>query len=76
MAARTVLFDVTRMFMRVPRSTPTGIDRVNHAYGRWLASEPDIDVIPVCAWGGVLTPLSWTGTSARRPRRASPSAAC
>jgi glycosyltransferase involved in cell wall biosynthesis len=58
MAARTVLFDVTRMFMRVPRSTPTGIDRVNHAYGRWLASEPDIDVIPVCAWGGVLTPLS------------------
>jgi glycosyltransferase involved in cell wall biosynthesis len=54
----TVLFDVTRMFMRPPRSTPTGIDRVNHAYGRWLAAEPDVDVIPVCAWGGVLTPLS------------------
>jgi glycosyltransferase involved in cell wall biosynthesis len=58
MVARTVLFDVTRMFMRPARSTPTGIDRVNHAYGRWLTGEPDVDVIPVCAWGGVLTPLS------------------
>jgi glycosyltransferase involved in cell wall biosynthesis len=58
MTARTVLFDVTRMFMRAANSTPTGIDRVNHAYGRWLASEPDVEVIPVCAWGGVVTPLS------------------
>ena len=60
MTRRTVLFDVTRMFMRVANSTPTGIDRVNHAYGRWLANEPDVDVVPVCAWGGVATPLSRT----------------
>ena len=54
----TVLFDVTRLFMRASRTSPTGIDRVTQAYGRWLLSRPDIDTIPVCSLGGVLTTLA------------------
>ncbi|MDB5479233.1 MAG: glycosyl transferase family 1 [Caulobacteraceae bacterium] len=54
----TILFDVTRLFMRASRTSPTGIDRVTQAYGRWLLSCPDIDTIPVCSLGGVITSLS------------------
>jgi glycosyltransferase involved in cell wall biosynthesis len=54
----TILFDVTRLFMRASRTSPTGIDRVSQAYGRWLLSRPDIDTVPVCSLGGVITRLS------------------
>jgi glycosyltransferase involved in cell wall biosynthesis len=54
----TVLFDATRLFMRASRTSPTGIDRVTQAYGRWLLSRPDVETIPVCSLGGVLTALS------------------
>ena len=53
-----ILFDATRLFMRASRTSPTGIDRVTWAYGRWLLSRPDVDTIPVCSLGGVLTSLS------------------
>jgi len=53
-----VLFDATRLLMRASGVSPTGIDRVTEAYGRWLFSRSDVNVIPVCAWGGVATPLS------------------
>src|SRR5580658_6740341 len=54
----TVLFDSTRLFMRASMASPTGIDRVTAAYGRWLLSRPDVEVVPVCSWGGVISPMS------------------
>jgi glycosyltransferase involved in cell wall biosynthesis len=54
----TILFDATRLFMRASRTSPTGIDRVAQAYGRWLLSRPDVDTTPVCSLGGVITSLS------------------
>jgi glycosyltransferase involved in cell wall biosynthesis len=54
----TILFDATRLFMRASRTSPTGIDRVTLAYGRWLLSRSDIDTAPVCSLGGVITSLS------------------
>ena len=54
----TILFDATRLFMRASRTSPTGIDRVTQAYGRWLLSRTDIHTVPVCSLGGVLTSLS------------------
>src|SRR5271165_4739461 len=54
----TILFDATRLFMRASRTSPTGIDRVSQAYGRWLLSRPGIETVPVCSLGGVLTTLS------------------
>jgi glycosyltransferase involved in cell wall biosynthesis len=54
----TILFDATRLFMRASRTSPTGIDRVTQAYGRWLLSRPGIHTVPVCSLGGVLTSLS------------------
>jgi len=53
-----VLFDATRLFMRASRTSPTGIDRVTEAYGRWLLGRGDVTLVPVCSWGGVLTSLS------------------
>jgi glycosyltransferase involved in cell wall biosynthesis len=53
-----VLFDATRLFMRASRTSPTGIDRVTEAYGRWLLGRVDITLVPVCSFGGFLTPLS------------------
>ena len=53
-----ILFDATRLFMRASRTSPTGIDRVTMAYGRWLLSRPDVETIPVCSLGGVVTTLS------------------
>ena len=55
-----ILFDATRLFMRASHTSPTGIDRVTQAYGRWLLSRPDIDTIPVCSLGGVINSLSPT----------------
>jgi glycosyltransferase involved in cell wall biosynthesis len=57
-ALSTILFDATRLFMRASRTSPTGIDRVTQAYGRWLLSRPDVETIPVCSLGGVITALS------------------
>jgi glycosyltransferase involved in cell wall biosynthesis len=54
----SILFDATRLFMRASRTSPTGIDRVTLAYGRWLLSRPDVETIPVCSLGGVTTSLS------------------
>ena len=53
-----VMFDATRLFMRASRTSPTGIDRVTEAYGRWLLGRQDVRLVPVCSLGGVLTPLS------------------
>ena len=39
-------------------SSPTGIDRVTEAYGRWLLSRPDVRLIPVCTIAGVASPMS------------------
>jgi glycosyltransferase involved in cell wall biosynthesis len=56
----TILFDATRLFMRASRTSPTGIDRVSQAYGRWLLSRPDVETVAVCSLGGLLTTLSTT----------------
>ena len=67
----TVLFDVTRLYMRASGTSPTGIDRVNEAYGRWLLSRGDVRVIPVCTWGGLVTTLSPRGMRATLYQRSS-----
>ena len=54
----TVLFDVTRLFMREDLTTPTGIDRVTEAYGRWLLGRQGVRVVPVCTVGGFVSPMS------------------
>ncbi len=43
--------------MRASLTTPTGIDRVTEAYGRWLLSRTDVELIPVCAWGGFVSKM-------------------
>lgn len=53
-----ILFDVTRLCWRARRGSPTGIDRVVLAYGRWLTARPDIDLVPVALAGGRLTRIS------------------
>jgi glycosyltransferase involved in cell wall biosynthesis len=40
---RTVLFDLTRLLSATGRSAPTGIERVEFAYARWLANAPSIE---------------------------------
>jgi len=54
----TLLFDVSRLFIRETLTSPTGIDRTTEAYAAWLLSRPDLDVRPVCSWGGVIWPVS------------------
>jgi len=44
--------------MRASLASPTGIDRVTEAYGRWLLSRPDVRLIPVCTIGGLVSPMS------------------
>jgi glycosyltransferase involved in cell wall biosynthesis len=46
------LFDMSRIFIRGSRFSPTGIDRVVMAYGRWFLSQPDIELQPVLTFGG------------------------
>jgi glycosyltransferase involved in cell wall biosynthesis len=46
-----VLFDVTRLLWREGRGSPTGIDRVVQAYGRWLAGAQGVTVQPVAISG-------------------------
>lgn len=43
-AAPLVLFDISRLIARIARTAPTGIDRVELAYARWLLTEPAIDL--------------------------------
>jgi glycosyltransferase involved in cell wall biosynthesis len=43
-AAPLVLFDISRLIARIARTAPTGIDRVELAYARWLLGEPAIDL--------------------------------
>ncbi|HZZ90295.1 MAG TPA: glycosyltransferase family 1 protein [Caulobacteraceae bacterium] len=49
-----VLFDMSRIFIRGSRFSPTGIDRVVVAYARWLLGRPDIELQPVLTFGGKL----------------------
>jgi glycosyltransferase involved in cell wall biosynthesis len=49
-----VLFDISRIFIRGSRFSPTGIDRVVVAYARWLLDQPQIELQPVLTVGGRL----------------------
>jgi glycosyltransferase involved in cell wall biosynthesis len=53
----TVHFDVTRLFVRGSRFSPTGIDRVVMAYASWLLSHPEVTLEPVLTVGGRLLHL-------------------
>jgi glycosyltransferase involved in cell wall biosynthesis len=53
-----VLFDVSRIFIRGSRFSPTGIDRVVMAYARRLLARDDIELQPVVTFGGALLGLS------------------
>jgi glycosyltransferase involved in cell wall biosynthesis len=53
-----LLFDVSRLLLRGPRASPTGIDRVTLAYARWLRSRDDIALKPVWGLGGALAAMS------------------
>jgi glycosyltransferase involved in cell wall biosynthesis len=61
LAKPAVLFDCTRLFLRGAKAPPTGIDRVTLAYARWLLAREDVRLVPVCAWGGRLSPMSVKG---------------
>src|SRR5579872_733069 len=52
-----ILFDATRLAQRRGLGSPTGIDRVVLAYGRWLAAHPSVDLAPVVSSFGRLTPM-------------------
>jgi len=54
---RTILFDVSRLLIREALTSPTGIDRTTEAYGAWLLGRADIDLRPVCTWGGMIWPV-------------------
>jgi glycosyltransferase involved in cell wall biosynthesis len=54
---QTIHFDVTRLFVRGSRFSPTGIDRVVMAYAAWLLSHPDVRLEPVLTVGGILLHL-------------------
>jgi glycosyltransferase involved in cell wall biosynthesis len=43
-AAPLVLFDISRLIARIARTAPTGIDRVELAYARWLIAEEGIEL--------------------------------
>jgi glycosyltransferase involved in cell wall biosynthesis len=43
-AAPLVLFDISRLIARIARNAPTGIDRVELAYARWLIAEEHIEL--------------------------------
>jgi glycosyltransferase involved in cell wall biosynthesis len=53
-----VLFDISRIFIRGARFSPTGIDRVVVAYARWLLQRDDIRLQPVLTVGGRLYGVS------------------
>jgi glycosyltransferase involved in cell wall biosynthesis len=53
----TIHFDVTRLFVRGSRFSPTGIDRVVMAYATWLLDRPDVRLEPVLTVGGRLLHL-------------------
>jgi len=46
-----VLFDLSRLIARIARPAPTGIDRVELAYARFLIDTPDFDVAFVACAG-------------------------
>ncbi|HEY2051892.1 MAG TPA: glycosyltransferase family 1 protein [Caulobacteraceae bacterium] len=54
---RTIHFDVTRLFVRGSRFSPTGIDRVVLAYAAWLLNRSDVRLEPVLTMGGRLWSL-------------------
>lgn len=71
-----ILFDVTRLAIRVTLTSPTGIDRITEAYAAWLLSRDDLEIVPVCSWGGVLWPMprrTLEAMLARKTARLAPS---
>lgn len=44
MSRPLVLFDLTRLLSATGRAAPTGIERVEYHYARWLSAHPDVDV--------------------------------
>jgi glycosyltransferase involved in cell wall biosynthesis len=55
---QTILFDVSRLLIREALTSPTGIDRTTEAYAAWLLGRADIDLRPVCTWGGMIWQVS------------------
>lgn len=58
-----ILYDVSRLLSRAERTAPTGVDRVCLAYAEWLASRPDVTMIPVRGRKGRLVTVdpAWFG---------------
>ncbi|MGC2523899.1 MAG: glycosyltransferase family 1 protein, partial [Stellaceae bacterium] len=49
-----IVFDLSRLLARARHPTPTGIDRVEHAYARHLlAGTNDTCFVRATAWGGL-----------------------
>jgi glycosyltransferase involved in cell wall biosynthesis len=71
-APTTILFDVSRLFIRETLTSPTGIDRTTEAYAAWFLSRPHLDVRPVCSWGGVIWPVSRASLERLLRRKAAP----
>jgi glycosyltransferase involved in cell wall biosynthesis len=57
MSMPDIQFDVTRLFVRGSRFSPTGIDRVVLAYAAWLLERPKVRLEPVLTVGGRLLHL-------------------
>ncbi len=53
-----ILFDISRIFIRGARFSPTGIDRVVVAYARWLLGRDEVELQPVLTFGGRLYGVS------------------
>lgn len=61
-----ILFDVTRTLVHSRKKTPTGIDRVEHAYIRYLLNEADDNYEP---WFIVTSPFGQGALSAKQMAR-------
>jgi glycosyltransferase involved in cell wall biosynthesis len=71
-ASQIILFDVSRLLIREALTSPTGIDRTAEAYGAWLLGREDVDLIPVCSWGGLIWPISRASLRRIIQRKAAP----
>ena len=63
-----ILYDVSRLLSRAERTAPTGVDRVCLAYAEWLASRPDVVMIPVRGRKGRLVTVDPAFTTSGVPR--------
>jgi glycosyltransferase involved in cell wall biosynthesis len=73
-APKPILFDVSRLFIRETLTSPTGIDRTTEAYAAWLLGRADVDLRPVCSWGGLIWPVSRSSLEHLLRRKAAPRA--